>query len=113
MSDPQALCTYIGDKGADLQSHAAVGSEFANAIWENAVPFVWTKDLPVDSKSLKATDLVFRALIGENKMDEWAKWAGTFFLTLDERPGRYLLRWCEEKFLPVDQIRRILGDEIH
>ena len=113
MFDLQALCTYIGHKGADLQSHTALGSAFINKIWENAVSIVWSKDIPVDSRTLKATDLVFRALIGDGKKDDWARWAATLFRTLDEKPGRYLLRWCEAKFLPVDQIRKILRDEMH
>ena len=108
----QVLCTYIGHAGADLQSHTALGAGFINKIWENAVSIVWTKDLPVDSKTLKATDHVFRALIGENKKDEWAKWAVALFRTLDEDPGLYLLRWCKAKFLPVDQIRKILREEV-
>ena len=112
LSNTQALCTYIGHEGADLHSHTALGAGFINKIWENAVSIVWTKDLPVDSKTLKATDHVFRALIGENKKDEWAKWAVALFRTLDEDPGLYLLRWCEAKFLPVDQIRKILRDEV-
>ena len=112
LSDLQSLCTYIGHEGADIQSHSALGAGFINAIWQNAVPIVWTKDLPVDSRTLKATDLVFRALIGEDKKDEWAKWAAALFRTLDEEPGNYLLRWCESEFLPVEQIRKILQDEV-
>ena len=55
---------------------------------------------------------MFRALIGANKNDEWAKWATALFRTLDEAPALYLLRWCEGKFLPVDQIRKILREEM-
>ena len=111
LSNLQALCTYIGHEGADLQSHTALGAGFINAIWEDAVPIVWTKDLPVDSKTLKATDLVFRGLIGESKNDEWAKSATALFRTLDEDPGLYLLRWCDDNFLPVSQLRQVLTEE--
>ena len=41
--------------------------------------------VPVDSKTLRATDLVFRALISDNNNDEWARWAAKLFRTLDER----------------------------
>ena len=68
--------------------------------------------VPVDSKTLRATDLVFGALISDNDNKEWAGWAAKLFRTLDERPGRYLLHWCEEKFLPIDQIRKILRNEM-
>ena len=108
----QALCTYVGHTGADLQSHTALGAGFINTLWARARPIVVTS-VPADSKTLKATDLVLRALIGDTNKDEWAKRAATLFLALDEAPGRNLFRWCEAKFLPVDQIRRILGDEIH
>ena len=111
LSDLRALCTYIGHVGADLQSHTALGAGFINTLWARARPIV-VSSVPADSKTLKATDLVFRALIGENKKDEWAKWAAALFRTLDEDPGLYLLRWCEAKFLPVDQIRKILREEV-
>ena len=107
----QALCTYIGHAGADLQSHTALGAGFINTLWARSRPIVVTT-VPADSKTLKATDLVFRALIGDTNNDEWPRKAAALFRTLDEEPGIYLLRWCEKKFLPVDQIRKILRDEI-
>ena len=113
LSDLRALCTYIGHKGADLQSHTALGSAFINKIWGNAVSIVWSKDIPVDSRTLKATDLVFRALIGDSNNDEWAKWAGKLFRGLAKDPRRYLIRWCDENFLPFDQVRRILREEMN
>lgn len=109
--DLQALCTYIGHSGADLQSHTALGAEFINALWASARPIV-VSDVPIDSKTLKATDLVLGALIGKNKNDEWAKWAAALFRGLARDPSRYLNRWCDENFLPFDQVRRILRDEM-
>ena len=67
--------------------------------------------VPADSKTLKATDLVFRALIGDTNNDEWAKWAAAHFSGLTKDPRRYLIRWCDENFLPFDLIRRILRNE--
>lgn len=109
--DLQALCTYIGHSGADLQSHTALGAEFINALWASARPVV-VSDVPVDSKTLKATDLVLGALIGKNKNDEWAKWAAALFRGLARDPSRYLNRWCDENFLPFDQVRRILREKM-
>ncbi len=86
MFDLQALCTYIGHKGADLQSHTALGAGFINALWASARPIVLS-NVPVDSKTLKATDLVFRALIADKQNDEWA---AALFRRLDEAPRRYL-----------------------
>ena len=111
LSNIQALCSYIGHDGADLQSHSALGAEFINALWKNARPIVLS-DVPVDSKTLKATDLIFLALIGEHKNDEWARWAAALFRGLTKDPRRYLIRWCDENFLPFDQVRRILRNEM-
>ena len=111
LSNLQALCTYIGHTGSDLQSHVAIGAGFINTLWARARPLVVTS-VPADSKTLKATDLVFRALIGDTDNDEWPKRAAALFGNLDEEPGRYLLRSCEAKFLSVDQIRKILRDEV-
>ena len=110
-SNLQALCTYIGHTGADLQSHTALGAGFINALWASARPIVLS-DVPVDSKTLRATDLIFLALIGEHKNDEWTKWAAALFRFLEKAPGDYLIRWCEENFLPVDQLRKALRDEL-
>ncbi len=107
----QALCTYIGHTGADIKSHTALGAEFINALWASARPIV-VSDVPVDSKTLKATDFVFGALIGKNKNDEWAKWAAALFRGLAKDPSRYLNRWCDENFLPFDQARRNLREEM-
>ncbi len=111
LSDIQTLCIYIGHTGADLPSHIALGTGFINTLWARARPIVVTS-VPVDSKTLKATDLVFGALIGDTNNDEWPKRAAALFRNLDEGPGLYLLRWCDAKFLPVDQIRKILQDEM-
>lgn len=106
----QALCTHVGHAGADLQSHTALGAEFINALWASARPIVLS-DVPVDSKALKATDLVFGALIGKNKNDEWAKWAAALFRRLAKAPRRYLIRWCDENFLSYDQLLDALRKE--
>ena len=111
LSNLQALCTYIGHTGADLQSHVALGAGFIDALWTSARPIVLS-NVPVDSKTLKATDLVFRALIGDTNKDEWPKRAAALFRNLDEAAALYLFQWCEAKFLPVDQIRKILRDEV-
>ena len=96
----QALCTYIGHAGADLQSHTALGAGFINTLWARARPIVVTS-VPADSKTLKATDLVLRALIGDTKNDEWAKMGGCALpCTLDEAPGRYLLPLVRGKIPP-------------
>ena len=68
--------------------------------------------VPADSKTLKATDLVFGALIGDTNNDEWPKRAAALFRNLDEAAALYLFQWCEAKFLPVDQIRKILRAEV-
>ena len=107
----QALCTYIGHEGADLQSHTALGAGFINTLWARARPIVVTS-VPADSKTLKATDLVFRALIGDTNNDEWTKRAAALFRKLEESPALYLFQLCEAEFLPVDQIRKILRDEM-
>ena len=112
MFDLQALCTYIGHKGADLQSHTALGAEFVNMIWENAVSIVWTNNFDVDSRTLKATDLVFRALIGDNQNEEWARWAAKLFRRLAKDPRRYLIQWCNENFLSDDQLSDALRNEV-
>ena len=110
LSDLQALCTYIGHTGADLPSHIALGAGFINTLWTRARPIVVTI-VPADSKTLKATDLVFGALIGDTNNDEWPKRAAALFRNLDEAAALYLFQWCKAKFLPVDQIREILRDE--
>ena len=107
----KALCTYIGGAEADPHSHISIGAEFTNVIWANAVPIVLSIDLPIDSKTLKATDVVFRALIGDNKNEKWAIWAAKLFRRLDEAPRAYLLRWCDENFLSYDQLLEALRND--
>ena len=111
LSNLQALCTYIGHEAADLQSHTDLGAGFINTLWARARPIVVTS-VPADSKTLKATDLVFGALIGDTNNDEWPKRAAALFRNLDEAAALYLFQWCEAKFLPVDQIRKILRAEV-
>ena len=41
LSNLQALCTYIGHTGADLQSHIALGAGFINTLWTRA-PTYWS-----------------------------------------------------------------------
>lgn len=111
LSNLQALCNYIGHPGADLQSHTALGAVFINALWARARPIVVT-NVPADSKTLKATDLMFRSLIGDTNNNKWPKRAAALVRSLDEAPALYLFQWCEEKFLPTDQIREILRHEL-
>ena len=110
LSNLQALCDYIGHPGADLQSHTALGAEFTNALWANARPIV-VSDVPVDAKTLKATDLVFRALIGDSDNRDWEGWAAKLFSGLATDPRRYLIRWCDENFLSYDQLLNALRKE--
>ena len=62
----QALCNYIGTKGADPVSHTRVAAEFINAIWDNGSV--------QDSRVRKAADLMFEALIARARGDDAVRW---------------------------------------
>ena len=66
----QALCTYIGHENSDPESHIALAAGFINSIYSNASPH--------DLKVRAATNLIFKALLSDNRGDDWARWAVTF-----------------------------------
>ena len=100
----EVLCLYVGDECAEIDSHTAIASEFVNTIWANSKPFLVADEFPADWKTRKATNLVIRALLEERREGDWAKWAAALYRGLSTNPRRYLLRWCEDKFLPVGQL---------
>lgn len=96
----QALCTYIGHENSDPVSHIALAAGFINSIYSNASPH--------DLKVRAATNLIFKALLSDNRGDDWARWAATFFERLAENPRAGLLDWCREHSLPIDEINHVL-----
>ena len=100
----EVLCSFIGDEHAESRSHTAIVAEFINAIWEISQPFVVADEFPADSKTRKATNLVIRALLEKRREGDWARWGARLYRRLNTIPGQYLLRWCEENFLPVGQL---------
>lgn len=108
----RALCAYVGDENAEIESNTKISAEFINAICTNAHPIVWVNDFPVDSKTRKATTLVFHALLGDRRDSDWARWGAALYRRLDTIPRRYLLRWCEDNFLSVSQLLRALGRDV-
>ena len=100
----EVLCSFVGDESAEFHSHTAIAAEFVNTIWANSKPFVVADEFPVDWKTRKGTNLVIRALLEERRGGDWARWAATLYRGLSTNPRRYLLRWCEDKFLPVGQL---------
>ena len=108
----EILCSFVGDKNAEMQSHAAIVAEFINTIWANARPLIVADEFPVDSKTRKGTNLVIRALLEERREEDWASWAAALYRGLGTVPRRYLLRWCEDKFLPVAQLLNALRQDM-
>ena len=106
----EALCIYVGGKDAELQSNTKLVADFINTIWANAQPIILADNIPIDAKTLKATDLMFRTLILTRRHGEWARWAASLYQMLDLKPRRYLLHWCEENFLPVRQLLALLRE---
>ncbi len=100
----EALCTYVGGENADPQSNTKIVADFVNTIWANAQPIIWADNFPIDAKTLKATNLMFRTLILARRDGEWARWAASLCQALAKKPRNYFLRWCEENFLPVGQL---------
>ena len=100
----EILCSFVGDENAEMQSHTAIVAEFVNTIWANAQPLIVADEFPVDSKTRKGINLVIRALLEERREENWASWAAALYRGLGTVPRRYLLRWCEDKFLPVGQL---------
>ena len=89
----QALCTYIGQKDAEPASHIALAAAFINRVWETAS----TDDLKV----MKATDLLFTALLRCDPTLERASWPSLLYRSINEAPRAYLLVWCREHSLPI------------
>ena len=108
----QDLFSYVGDKSAEIQSNTKISAEFINTICTNSRPILVVNDFPVDSKTRKATNLVFEALLGGRLDGDWARWGAALYRRLDTMPKRYLLRWCEDKFLPVSQLLRALSHDV-
>ncbi len=104
----EALCTYVGGENADIQSNTKIVADFVNTIWANAQPIVWAGNFPIDAKTLKATNLMFRTLILARCDGEWGQWAASLYQVLTTKPRHYLFRWCEENFLPIGQLRNSL-----
>ena len=98
------LCSFVGDENAEIQSHTAIVAEFVNTICANSQMLVIADEFPVDSKTRKATNLMVRALLEERRKGDWAIWGAALYLRLATLPRRYLLRWCEDKTLPVGQL---------
>ena len=109
----EVLCSFVGDENADIHSHTAIVAEFVNTIWTNArPPLIVADEFPVDSKTRKGTNLVIRALLEERREGDWASWAAALYGGLATLPRRYLLRWCEDKFLPVGQLLNALRQDM-
>ena len=108
----EILCSYVGDEKAEMQSHTTIVVEFINTIWANARPLIVADEFPVDSKTRKGTNLVIRALLEERREEDWASWAAALYRGLGTLPRRYLLRWCEDKFLPVSQLLNALRQDV-
>lgn len=100
----EVLCLFIGDESAEIDSHTAIAAEFVNTIWANSKPFVVADEFPADWKTRKGTNLVMRALLEERRKSDWARWGAALYRGLSTNPRRYLIRWCEDKFLPVGQL---------
>ena len=100
----EILCSFVGDENAEIQSHTAIVAEFVNTIWANSQMLVIADEFPVDSKTRKATNLMVRALLEERRKGDWAIWGAALYRRLATLPRRYLLRWCEDKTLPVGQL---------
>ena len=96
----QSLCAYVGHEGAEPVSHITVAADFINMIWA---------DGSSDSSRIRtASNIVFGALLSRDRGHEWAKWATSLYLKIDAAPRDYLLDWCVEHSLPVDDVKRIL-----
>ena len=108
----EILCSFVGDENAEMQSHAAIVAEFVNTIWANARPLIVADEFPVDSKTRKGTNLMIRALLEERRKEDWASWAAALYRGLGTIPRRYLLRSCEDKFLPVGQLLNALRQDM-
>ena len=108
----ETVCTYVGGQNAELNSNTKIVADFVNAIWANAQPIVWADDFPVDSKTRKATNLMFRTLILDRHNGEWARWGASLYRELAKKPRRFLLRWCEENFLSVGRLLASLRGDL-
>ena len=97
----QTLCTYIGNKNAELVSHIGMAAEFINRIWSNGSPH--------DHKVQKATNHLFQALLYRNRGDEWVTWAAVLSLRLTNAPKDSLLSWCKGHSLSIKDIESVLG----
>lgn len=108
----EALCIYVGGKNAELQSNIKIAADFINTIWANAQPIILADNLPIDAKTLKATNLMYRTLILARRDGEWVRWAVSLYRALATKPRRCLLRWCEENFLPVGELLAVLREDL-
>ena len=97
----QALCTYIGNQNAELSSHVGAAANFINTIWSD--------NSRGDSRVRKASELLIEALLHPRTGDEWPSWATVLYLRLDDAPRTFLLDWCRERNLPVDELRAVAG----
>ena len=104
----EALCIYVGGQNAELQSNIKIVADFINVIWANAQPIIWADNFPIDAKTLKATNLMFRTLILTRRDGDWARWAASLYQALAKKPRSYFFRWCEENFFQVGQFLTLL-----
>ena len=99
LSRLRSLCAHVGGKNAELFSNVRLAAIFLNAIWADA---------PHDPKVQKATEMVLRAMLLHNRGDEWATWAASLVLALDEKAGVFLWDWCQQQSQDATEIERVL-----
>jgi hypothetical protein len=95
----EALCIFLGSKGADPASHLRIAESFINAIWRAA--------LPNDIRPAIATGIVLSALLLRNRGEEWVYWAAHLSMALNGEAKAYFIGGCRGHFLPLEQIELV------
>ena len=98
----EILCRFVGGPNAEPISHLSLVAEFIHEIWEQS-------NGPT-LEALRASSIVFRALIAYRCQDNWALWAASLMIMLPDDARAYFLDWANGHFLDIAQIKTALRD---
>ncbi len=82
----ETLTNCLAGEHADISSHTNVAADFLEAIW--------TQGDHDPAKIVKASELVFSALLPRDQAS-WTQWAAPFFSRLSTPAGQCFANWCK------------------
>ena len=90
----RALCVYIGNKNADLDSHIKIAAGFVNVIVNSYSP--------EDPRVRSASGMVFDALLDREDEDQTVRWVAACYSMLTDGPRASFVEWCRAHDLQVE-----------